>query len=53
MQSPNHAAEMQQLQESSESNPRVWVKPTLERLALKDAMAGFGGEDDLVDGHSS
>jgi hypothetical protein len=53
MQSPNRAAEMQPLQESFESNPQVWVKPTLERLALKDAMAGYGGEDDLIDGHSS
>jgi hypothetical protein len=36
------SAGIQLVETASTSNARVWVKPTFERLSLKDALSGTG-----------
>ena len=42
---PSESRQNHQLTNTSETD-RVWVKPTLDRLSLKDALSGMGSSVD-------
>jgi len=53
-QQPNHASQATQSVKvtAAQASPKVWTKPTFERVPLNNALAGTGvGED--ANGYSS